>query len=386
MIKGQNILCFGSENWMYPGFQQTIMRKLSTKNRVIYVNSIGTRRFTIKGSQIKFYIKRIKSFISTNKNSGYAAGVYSPRIIPIVYNNMISRINKQLIKIQFKNILSRHRFKSYILWIGTPTASFILDCFSPELIVYHPVDRYSEFPFVNQSKIRIFESIIAKRADVILCTSDAIRNDLIDYNKNAYTVCHAVEFNHFHIAGLSKYVPEDIKTIPKPIIGYFGGLSDRVNFRLIKKLSLRYSYASIVLIGNKLTNTDELERLKNVYILGHKKYKILPFYLKEFSVCLIPYHVNELMKGVDPIKLREYLCLGKPVVSVDLPEVRKLEDIVYIASGEDDFVLKVDHALSENLRDKVKDRVMIAKSSDWDNKMIEISEILLPRLKKPVKH
>jgi glycosyltransferase involved in cell wall biosynthesis len=116
--------------------------------------------------------------------------------------------------------------------------------------------------------------------------------------------------------------------------------------------------------------------MDNTHLMGYQPFDILPAYLRQFSVCLIPYHVNELMMGVDPIKLREYFSLGKPVVSVDLPEVRKHAELTYIGTDEDDFVAKVGLALKENDPELREKRMQFALQSDWPHKVDEISDIL----------
>jgi hypothetical protein len=284
------------------------------------------------------------------------------------------QINRIFIRLQFDRLLKRYSFNSYILWIGTPTASTFIDIFKPELIVYHAVDRYSEFPFVDKNKILSYEEKVAQKANIILCTSDAIKADLVKYNKAIHTVTHAVDFEHFH--SVVNKIPDDIKHIEKPIIGYFGGLSERVNFNLLTKIAVHYPHVSIVLIGKKLTDIRILKKYPNVHILGYKDFNSLPNYLSQFSVCLIPYHVNELMKGVDPIKLREYLCLGKPVVSVDLPEVRKLKNLVYIGKNEHSFIMRVGEALNEKDDNIREQRIRATIQDNWFNKMNKISSII----------
>ncbi|MCP4745016.1 MAG: glycosyltransferase family 1 protein [Desulfobacteraceae bacterium] len=376
MIKGKNILCFGSENWSYPGFQQTIMRKLSFANRIIFVNPLGSRKVTMRWSQLNFYLKRLKMIGAKKFAPTSNITVCSPWIVPLVYNRAITKLNRHIIRVQFNKLLSNQNFKPYILWIGTPAAAFCMDMFDPEFIVYHAVDRYSQFSFVDKNKICAYEKKVAQKADVILCTSDAIRNDLSGYNKSAFTVTHAVDFDHFNSALESGVIPTDLKTISKPIIGYFGGLSERLNYSLLKKIALRYTNANIVLIGKKLHDLGYIENLPNVHILGFRDYDSLPSYLKHFNVCLIPYLVNELMLGVDPIKLREYLCQGKPVVSTKLPEAEKLKPLLFLGENEEDFVEKVGYALKENGSSLKKDRIRLARKCDWPNKTEEISKIL----------
>ena len=381
MIKGKNILCFGSEKWEYPGFQQTIMRKLSTSNRVIFVNPLGSRKAKLDYSQLNIYLRKIKRTFAKKYAPATNCLVCSPWIIPLVYNSMITPLNKQLVKYQFGKLLTKNNFRPYILWIGTPTAAFLLDLFNPEMTVYHAVDRYSEFSFVDQEKIRHYEKIVAEKADVILCTSDAIRDDLVKYNKFAYTVTHAVDTNHFNPTRTFD-IPDELKDINRPLVGFIGGLADWVDYDLLYNVAKKIPDICLVLIGRKYDSVDfsSLQRLPNVLWLGYKDFAILPKYLNMFSVCLIPYVINDRLEAVDPIKLREYLSMGKSVVSTDLPEVRKLNHLVYIGKNADDFVAKVKVAIEENNSNLTLERVAIAQRSNWPAKISEISNILDKRL------
>ena len=352
------------------------MRLLATENRIIYVNAIGIRKFSWQISQFSLYLNRIVRLFSKNKKGSSDVIVCNPWIIPLIYNGLITKINKRLIQFQFKRLLSKLDFENYILWIGTPSAVFLLDIFKPDLIVYNPVDRYHSFTFVNKPKLMEYEQQITSESDLILCTSEKIKNDLYSYNENCFTLTHGVAFKHFNLAYNSREYPSDIIDIPKPIIGYFGSLADWINDELLIKCAFRYADASIVLIGGISRDMGNLKKLKNVFLLGYKDFNELPIYLNQFSVCLIPFHINQLTEGVDPIKLREYLCLGKPVVSVDLPEVRALKDLVYIGEDENDFILKVGTALKENDPILTKRRIQAAREDDWSIKMEQLSDII----------
>ena len=376
MVKGQNIICFGSESWAYTGFQQTVMRLLARENKVLYVNALGSRKVSLDSSQFLFYLKRAGRLFQKSIEKSTNTLIYNPSIIPLVYSSLVTRINRMLIRTQFSRLISKMNFQKHILWIGTPTVAPLLDVFDPVLTVYNPVDRYYAFQFVNSIKIRNYERKIAEKADVIICTSEAIKKDLSPYNENCVTVTHGVDFDHFNSALTLDKVPEDIKDIPKPVIGYFGGLSERVNYNLMYDVAIEYPNANVVLIGKKTSNLGKIEKLANVHVLGFKDFASLPSYLKHFTVSLIPYHVNELMEGVDPIKLREYLCLGKPVVTVDLPEVGKFRDLLYIGENEIDFVDKISKAMQEDNPSLIERRIQEAKRSDWNNKIGEISRII----------
>lgn len=376
MIENQNIICFGSATWEYPGLQQTVMRLLAKKNRVIFFNSIGTRKIK---AEYEFFLAVIRRMARlSNKRTADQSNILvcNPRAIPLAYNSFFSTINNILIKRQCLAIIHRLKFSPYILWIGSPMAAVLPDLLEPMLTVYNPVDRYHAFSFVDADKILSSEHKLAKKANVILCTSEAIKNDLLPFNSHTYNVSHGVDFKHFNSALSIREAPEDIKSIKKPVLGYFGGLSERVDYRILSALAEAFESATILLIGPRLTDMSGIEKYPNVCILERKALNVLPLYLKEFDVCLIPYHVNELMEGVDPIKLKEYFCTGKPVVSTDLPEVRKYGSLVYVGKGPPDFAGKVREALGEKNEAVRNARMEIAQKSDWSVKIEEISAII----------
>jgi hypothetical protein len=272
------------------------MKLLSRDNRILYVNALGSRKISIKLSQFGIFFKRaIRIFQRSTNQLGENSKnitVCNPWIIPLVYNSAVMELNKSIMRAQLSRLLSNLEFNNYILWVGTPTAASFLDIFDPTALIYNPVDRYSAFSFVDSEKIINYERYIASRSDAIICTADAIKKDLESYNSNCFTVTHGVDVKHFHSALNDNDVPEDIRNIRGPIIGYFGGLAEWINWNLLVDVAIRYPDANIVLIGKKSPNVRglaKLERQPNVHFLGYKDYKVLPAYLKQFTVCLIPH-------------------------------------------------------------------------------------------------
>ena len=65
-------------------------------------------------------------------------------------------------------------------------------------------------------------------------------------------------------------------------------------------------------------------RYPNVHFLGQKPYSELPAYCKAFDVALMPFKLNELTLNANPLKVREYLAAGLPVISTPVPEVESV--------------------------------------------------------------
>src|SRR5205807_9747142 len=141
-------------------------------------------------------------------------------------------------------------------------------------------------------------------------------------------------------------VPEEIAKLPRPILGYFGLIADDwVDVPLLVHLAKRFPQASLVLIGKTTMDVSALESLPNVHLLGRKPYETLPAYSKGFDVALIPFPVSEVTLNANPLKAREYLAAGLPVVSTPIPEVEVL-GTCRIGGTAEQFARQVEAALA----------------------------------------
>ena len=68
-------------------------------------------------------------------------------------------------------------------------------------------------------------------------------------------------------------------------------------------------------MGKASSDCDNLAALDNVYMLGQKPYELVAHYGKAFDVCLMPWQQNDWIQACNPVKLKEYLALGKPIVT-----------------------------------------------------------------------
>jgi glycosyltransferase involved in cell wall biosynthesis len=109
-----------------------------------------------------------------------------------------------------------------------------------------------------------------------------------------------------------------------------------------------------------------------VRLLGRRPYEQLPRYCKAFSVGVMPFVLNELTSNVNPIKMREYLSAGLPVVSTDLPEVRGYSDSVRVAHSPEDFIAACEEAIAADDPFMRRRRSEAMASESWESKVAEL--------------
>jgi glycosyltransferase involved in cell wall biosynthesis len=189
---------------------------------------------------------------------------------------------------------------------------------------------------------------------------------------------HGVDFEHFsQAASDGAELPDDIATISGPVVGYFGEVDyKKVDQALIRHAALARPSWSFVFIGNVSTDISSLADLPNVHFLGARPYRVLPVYAKAFAVCTVPWDSkDEMIQHASPIKIREYLATGTPVVSTDFPEAHRFGASISIACDRDEFVLQIEAALGEKegLRQQRMDAV---KGESWESRVEALSELV----------
>ncbi|GAG30428.1 unnamed protein product, partial [marine sediment metagenome] len=232
-------------------------------------------------------------------------------------------------------------------------------------------------------KVRPTEQKLIEQSDLVFVTAQKLFDYCSQYNNKIYSFPFGVNLENYERARSTEptTVPEDIKDIESPIIGYIGGIHRWIDQDLIKIAAETHPNYSFVFVGPLQTDVSKLSQLKNVRFLGHKEHKELPYYLNQFTAAIIPYLLTEYTKNVYPTKLNEYLAMGKPVVSTDLAEIRafntKYGDIVSIGKDPIEFAKCLESIIKkESDEQTVERRIQVASDNTWKNKIEQMSELI----------
>jgi glycosyltransferase involved in cell wall biosynthesis len=170
-------------------------------------------------------------------------------------------------------------------------------------------------------------------------------------------------------------VPDELRGLPRPILGYFGLLAeDWVDVPLLERVADRFPHGSLVLIGRATRDLASLASRPNVHLLGRRPYASLPSYCRAFDVALNVFPLNDVTLAANPLKVREYLAAGLPVVSTRIPEVEVLGDRVRVARDHEGFLEEVAQAL----RDPgcKPERSASVEAEGWDARFAELVHAL----------
>ncbi|MDT4797727.1 Trans-aconitate 2-methyltransferase [compost metagenome] len=240
-------------------------------------------------------------------------------------------------------------------------------------MIYDCMDHHEGFGNVAPDILAAEKGLI-DQSDVLVVTSDWLRDACHGKSRNIFTIRNACDFVHFNTRPAECYRDRE----GRQIIGYYGAIAEWFDVELVRKAALAFPDSLVLLIGADTCDArGQLADVPNVEFLGEVPYAKLPYYLYGFDVCLLPFRVIDLTLATNPVKVYEYLCSGKPVVSVDLPEMRQFGSLVRTAPDHDAFIEQCRQALAApDAQELVQRRIAFASDQTWQHRARELEESL----------
>ncbi|MFQ5410783.1 MAG: glycosyltransferase [Phycisphaerae bacterium] len=375
MIEDRNIICIAS-NWFYdPTSKHHIMKRLAERNHIVWVNYHASRRPQVSTADFRAAAGKLRQIIEGPRRVSENITVVTPLVLPLPGSAAATNLNRRLLVRQIRSVLRGLPSRPVQLWSFAPDVDALCGRFDEERMIYYCVDAFDEFSGYDSEAIRAAEARLAARADLVVTTSQVLFEAKRSLNENTILVPHGVDYTHFARATApDTHMPDDMVNLPRPIFGFWGLIQDWIDLDWIAKISAARPDGSVVLIGEAATDLSALTDLPNVHLLGRRPYATLPAYARSFDVGLIPFRVNALTRAVNPIKLREYLAAGLPVISTPLPEVRRYRAFVQIVEEGDSPEAACQKAVEDGTPTAIAARQAAMKTESWSAKVEELSE------------
>lgn len=388
MLIGRSIICFASitwdAQWQIP---QELMSALARAgNRVLFVETTGVRRPTWR--DVPRLLRRVwpnQSRVATDSPPANLR-VLSPRVPPFPYSRLVLPIKTALLR----RALERQRTflgpNRPIVWtfLPTPLVRRVIPALDPELVIYHCADDFaSSSPLaarIAESEVRLLESV-----ELVIATAHGLAERAARYNAHVHLVPAGVAFDRLEQMRLSNAPPPaDLNGLPKPVVGYVGGVNERVDVDLVEGVARRLPGVSFVFVGPARGQAVRLAGLPNVHLMGARSHAEMLRYMKGFDVGIIPYVVTPYTDCIYPVKLNEYLAMGLPVVSTGTREIRafreRYPDALAIATDAGEFAEAISRAVTSSDEAERERRVEIARASAWTVRLAQISATVAARL------
>ncbi|HDI52174.1 MAG TPA: glycosyltransferase [Bacteroidetes bacterium] len=250
----------------------------------------------------------------------------------------------------------------------------LLEMVKAQIKVYHMRDDFSGYRIWHNCSDLIEREIIRKVDKVIVTAHNLKKRAKAMGAKEVFYLPNGVDFNHFAEYSTTG-VPEELKKIPPPRIIYVGAISEYFDLNLLEYCARLLPDCSFILIGPSWVDLSGLKLYKNIHVLGAKDYDLIPAYLRNCNVGIIPFKKSRLTESACPIKLFEYMASGLPVVCTNLAEIRQLGSPAFLAENEREFVSMIKSALELSEEEK-KAFTEFARQNTWEQRYQQLKSIL----------
>ncbi|RXJ44372.1 glycosyltransferase [Gelidibacter gilvus] len=264
-----------------------------------------------------------------------------------------------------------------IAWFYSPAFVDLLPYLKTNTIIYDCMDELSQFKGASM-ELRAQEKLLIQEADLVFTGGKSLYEAKAKLSADAHCFPSSVDVPHFKKANGLITIPEDIKNISNPIVGYIGVIDERINLPLVEKTAELMPQVSFVMIGPLAKIRDEdLPRASNIYYLGMKQYKELPGYLKAFDIAMMPFALNESTEFISPTKTLEYMAADKPIISTAIKDVvRDYSEALDVISNAEEFSAAISRLLqAESTHDSERYQSILNKTS-WDTTVRKMKQLI----------
>jgi glycosyltransferase involved in cell wall biosynthesis len=350
-----------------------VARQLSRYARVLYLETPGLRPPQATSRDFRRLATKLGRAFRRHQAMEHVTVRTLPQL-PLHGSALARQVNAVASSLFTRAILRKERMDRPIVWCTIPHVAHIVERIPRALLVYHCIDDYSALPGVDAVAVRAMDERLTRAADLVIAASRPVFDAKRELNPATSLMPHGVDVAHFSQARTVSFEePAELRGLKRPIVGFFGLIEQWIDLDLVDWLASRRPDVTFVMIGRLAVPAESAPRSPNVVLLGPRPYEELPRYGSFFDAAIIPYRLTDQVIAANPLKLREYLAMGLPVVSVSTPEIDKFADVVAIARTREAFHDALGTALAEGNAPGLAERRMNWIHNDsWDARVANL--------------
>jgi Glycosyl transferases group 1 len=362
-----------SDDWgEHMSSSQYLFRHIAQRHRVLWVNSIGMRNPTLSGRDVRKACRKLSGMYSNLRSNGTARSgsrgitVHQPLMLPFSGLGMVRAFNALSVCRTLGATMRREGYTDGIVVSTVPNAGDYGNVLSGRTVVYYCVDDFSQWPGLDSRLVQDMEQRLIERADVLVAASDKLYERLVQSGKPTHLLTHGVDIELFSSDTQHEHV--SLAGIPHPRAGFFGLIDARTDQELVAAVARCMPDFSFVFAGPIEARVGRLARLGNVHFTGAIRRSDLPALVKGFDVLFISYSRGALGESLSPLKLKEYLASGKPIVSSPIAAARARPELISVACTVSEWELALRAALTADIGARRRMILPMLAEESWEHK------------------
>ena len=358
-----------------------IAERLSARMPLLYIDSPGMRSAKPTGRDLRKIVRKVAAAIGKPRPIGPQMWYISTPQIPFRKLPFVNSLNRVLSRFLVRRALRSVGFGDIISWFVVPHPGPLAGTLGEKLVVYYVTDAHSALPDVDAGEIKRMDEALTRRADQVFVVSPTLLDTKRKLNPNTTHAPHGVDVSLFGLASdPSCPVAQETVGLARPIIGFFGLIEAWIDLDLIGSLARSRPQWTFLMIGRLAVDPAPVKDLPNVIFAGPQPYRTLPQWARAFDVAIIPYRKTTQVFHANPLKLREYLATGKPIVSVSTPEIDLFSNYIRLANTPVEFLEAIEQALSSDSAEDRNRRMASVANMSWDARVDDVLAVVQRRL------
>ena len=358
-----------------------VAEHLAQRTTVLYIDVPGLRAPKANRRDVLKLCRKLLSALRRPTRIGERLWHLSVPQIPFRRLGSVRRLNLAIGRFLVGRAVRGLGFTRTISWFVVPHAGSLARAFHEAAVIYYCIDDYAALPDVDGPLVANMDARLARDADQVFVASSRLLEEKRQLNSTTMLAPHGVDVALFQKASDPQLpIPDAARALAHPIIGFFGLIEAWIDLDLIGDLAERRPDWTFLMVGRVAVDTGRLKGMPNIRFVGPQPYRSLPNWAKTFDVAIIPYRSTRQVLNSAPLKLREYLATGKPVVAVPLPDIERFAGLVRTAHGTEEFMREIEVALrSDSASDRAR-RMDATATMTWDARVAEVVDIVEYRL------
>lgn len=390
MAGGPRLVVFSDDWGRHPSSSQHLVTCLLDRLPTLWVNTIGTRPPGISLDDIGKVAGKLKQWLSPARQDDHLPDnltVVSPKMWPGFRRGWQRRFNGNRIAREVNRALGGGRADFAVTTL--PITADLVGRINVDRWMYYCVDDFSVWPGLDGGVMRDMEQQLVERVDQAVAVSPHLADHLAKLGKEAMLLTHGIDLDLWVTqtpkpsqseteaqkpvnASLPDWWPRDSGSI----VLFWGLIDRRLDCAWCQGL-LERNDLSLVLVGPEQNPDPALNRLARLVRPGPVDMRQLPALAAAADVLVMPYQDLPVTRAMQPLKFKEYLATGKPVVARNLPAARPWQDAADLVDTRKDFVERVMERTGLPLpQGQAQARKRLANES-WANKAQQLLEALL---------
>ena len=381
-MHGQNIIILAQQNWdtLIGTNPRNMAKEFARHNRVLYVNMPLDVNTVLRGHREPGVRQRLRVLLGQAEDIQQVepnVWVLTTRTLLLSANwlaskalfLLINQLNARLLAHSIRKAAQAVGFDSYyllqdgLIYPGLELKRLL----KPVQFVYNIRDYVMGVPYFQRHGPWL-EAAIIRQADVVAANSAYLRDYSRQYNAQSFDIGQGCVLSLYQAAGPYP-LPADLAAVPQPRLVYTGYLTAlRLDLDLLLALARQRPHYSLVLVGpqDAAFARSPLHQLPNVFFLGPKPPQQLAAYLHHCDVCINPQLLNDITIGNYPLKIDEYLAMGRPVVATHTRAMDMFADHVYLAADPPAWLHALDRALTDHSPQRRAAQIAFSQSHTWE--------------------